>query len=69
MDGKLYAAVGALIFAGTAAFIIKTGRYKTREFKVAPYVRGRDHPASFWTYVMLLLAASAVLAYIAIFVA
>jgi lipid-A-disaccharide synthase-like uncharacterized protein len=69
MMGKLGAAATALVFAGCATHMFVTGRFKTREFKIAPYVRRRDHPVIFWTYAGLLAAAAAFLIYIAVFVA
>ncbi|HEU0283912.1 MAG TPA: hypothetical protein VFR52_02075 [Sphingomicrobium sp.] len=69
IDDKLLAGLGALIFAAVAAFGIKTGRFKTREFKADPYMRRRQSPIAFWLYAVLLIVGAVFLAYIAIFVA
>ena len=69
MQDKLFVAMGAVIFAAVAVYGIKTGRFKTREFKVAPYMRRRESPILFWTYATLLVGAALLLAYIAIFIA
>ena len=69
MNDKLLFAFGALIFAGCAAFGIKTGRFKMREFKAAPYMRRQESPIAFWTYAVLLMCGAVFLAYMAIFVA
>ena len=69
MDGKLWASLGALIFAGVAVFGIRTGRFKLKEFTRAPYLQRKEAPIEFWIYTLLLIAAAGVLAYVAIFVA
>jgi len=66
---KLGAALMALIFAGVAIFGISTGRFKTREFKPAPYMRRDELPIAFWIYTVLLIGGALFLAYIAISVA
>lgn len=67
MSSKLFFALGALLFAGCAAFGIKVGRFKTQVFKRDPYIRRRDEPHLFWTYASALGLGAALLGYMAVF--